>query len=104
HFGGQIRGYLFLLGLSSLAAVVPALLVRELLNTAIPQRSFGLVNLIGLAAVGVALASAGLALAQRFLPSGIGEGLTYRLRTSLFDHVQRQPLSFFTHTQTGALT
>ena len=103
-FRWQIAGYLFLLGLSSLAAVVPALLVRELLNTAIPQRSFSLVNLIGLAAVGVALANAGLALGQRFLSSRIGEGLIYRLRTSLFDHVQRQPLAFFTHTQTGALT
>ncbi len=103
-FRWQITGYLLLLGLSSLAAVVPALLVRELLNTAIPQRSFGLVNLIGLAAVGVALANAGLALGQRFLSSRIGEGLIYQLRTSLFDHVQRQPLAFFTHTQTGALT
>ena len=103
-FRWQIAGYLFLLALSSLAAVVPALLVRELLNTAIPQRSFSLVNLIGLAAVGVALANAGLALGQRVLSSRIGEGLIYRLRTSLFDHVQRQPLAFFTHTQTGALT
>ena len=103
-FRWQIAGYLFLLGLSALAAVVPALLVRELLNTAIPQRSFSLVNLIGLAAVGVALANAGLALGQRFLSSRIGEGLIYQLRTSLFDHVQRQPLAFFTHTQTGALT
>ena len=83
--------------------MVPALLVRELLNTAIPQHSFSLVNLIGLAAVGVALANAGLALGQRFLSSRIGEGLIYDLRTSLFDHVQRMPLAFFTRTQTGAL-
>ena len=104
EFRWQIAAYLFLLALSSLAAVVPALLVRELLNTAIPQHSFSLVNLIGLAAVGVALANAGLALGQRFLSSRIGEGLIYQLRTRLFDHVQRQPLAFFTHTQTGALT
>jgi ATP-binding cassette subfamily B protein len=103
-FRWQIAGYLFLLGLSAVAAVIPALLVRELLNKAIPQGSFTLVNLIGLAAVGVAVANAGLALGQRFLSSRIGEGLIYRLRTSLFDHVQRQPLAFFTHTQTGALT
>jgi ATP-binding cassette, subfamily B, bacterial len=103
-FRTQIAGYLLLLALSALAAVVPALLVRELLNTAIPGRSFSLVNLIGLAAVGVAVANAGLALGQRFLSSRIGEGLIYRLRTGLFDHIQRQPLAFFTHTQTGALT
>jgi ATP-binding cassette subfamily B protein len=100
----QIAFYLALLGLSALLGVVPALLVRELLNTAIPQRSYGLVNLIGLAAVGVALGNAALALGQRFISSRIGEGIIYDLRTALFDHVQRQPLAFFTHTQTGALT
>ncbi len=99
----QIVLYLSLIGLSALVAVVPPLLVRTLINDAIPRRSFRLVDLIGLAAVGIALATAGLALAQRFLSARIGEGLIYDLRTALFDHVQRQPLAFFTHTQTGAL-
>ena len=104
RFRWQIAAYLALLGLSALAAVVPALLVRELLNVAIPRKSYGLVNLIGLAAVGVAVGNAGLALGQRLLSARIGEGLIYELRTALFDHVQRQPLAFFTHTQTGSLT
>jgi ATP-binding cassette, subfamily B, bacterial len=104
RFRWQIATYLGLLGLSALAAVVPALLVRELLNVAIPRKSYGLVNLIGLAAVGVAVGNAGLALGQRLLSARIGEGLIYELRTALFDHVQRQPLAFFTHTQTGSLT
>jgi ATP-binding cassette subfamily B protein len=104
RFRRQIAAYLALLGLSALLAVVPALLVRELLNVAIPQKSYGLVNLIGLLAVGVAVGNAALALAQRLLSARIGEGLIYELRTTLFDHVQRQPLAFFTHTQTGSLT
>jgi ATP-binding cassette, subfamily B, bacterial len=104
RFRWQIAAYLGLLGLSALVAVVPPLLVRELLNVAIPRKSYGLVNLIGLAAVGVAVGNAGLALAQRLLSARIGEGLIYELRTALFDHVQRQPLAFFTHTQTGSLT
>jgi ATP-binding cassette, subfamily B, bacterial len=104
RFRWQIAAYLALLGLSALLAVVPALLVRQLLNVAIPQKSYGLVNLIGLLAVGVAVGNAALALAQRLLSARIGEGLIYELRTTLFDHVQRQPLAFFTHTQTGSLT
>jgi len=104
RFRWQIAAYLALLGLSALVAVVPPLLVRELLNVAIPRKSYGLVNLIGLLAVGVAVGNAGLALAQRLLSARIGEGLIYELRTALFDHVQRQPLAFFTHTQTGSLT
>jgi ATP-binding cassette subfamily B protein len=33
----------------------------------------------------------------------VGEGLIYDLRTQVFDHVQRQPVAFFTRTQTGSL-
>ena len=103
HYWVQITAYLLAIGLSSLVAVTPPLLVRELLNEAIPERSLGLINFIGAAAVGVAIANAGLALAQRLLSARIGEGLIYDLRTALFDHVQSQPLAFFTHSQTGAL-
>ncbi len=38
-----------------------------------------------------------------WLSSRIGEGLIYDLRTSVFGHVQRMSLAFFTRTQTGAL-
>ena len=38
-----------------------------------------------------------------WLSSRIGEGLIYDLRTSVFAHVQRMSLAFFTRTQTGAL-
>ena len=40
---------------------------------------------------------------MRWFSSRIGEGLIYDLRTQVFDHVQRQPIAFFTRTQTGAL-
>jgi ATP-binding cassette subfamily B protein len=40
---------------------------------------------------------------ERWLSATIGEGLIYDLRSALFDHVQRQPIAFFTRTQTGAL-
>jgi len=99
----QITLYLLAIGFSSVVGVLPPLLVRALINDAIPRKSLHLVDLVGLAAVGIALANAALALAQRFFSARIGEGLIYDLRTAVFDHVQRQPLAFFTHTQTGAL-
>jgi ATP-binding cassette subfamily B protein len=51
----------------------------------------------------VAVIDAGFALAMGWLSSRIGEGLIYDLRTSVFAHVQRMSLAFFTRTQTGAL-
>ncbi len=51
----------------------------------------------------IAVAEAGLGLYNRFLSSGIGEGLILDLRTAVFDHVQKMPIAFFTRTRTGAL-
>ncbi len=40
---------------------------------------------------------------QWWYSAWIGESLVLELRTSVFRHIQRQPLAFFTRTQTGAL-
>ena len=60
--------------------------------------------------VGLSLAIAGLALVdalatyvKSWYSARIGEGLVCELRTSVSAHVQRQPLAFFTRTQTGSL-
>ncbi|WP_300013711.1 ABC transporter ATP-binding protein [Pseudonocardia sp.] len=60
---------------------------------------------VGLAALigGIAIAVAGLGVAQRWLSSTLGEGLILDLRAAVFDHVQRQPVAFFMRTRTGAL-
>jgi ATP-binding cassette, subfamily B, bacterial len=58
---------------------------------------------IALFIAGLAVADALLSLAQRWYSARIGEGSIYRLRTAVYDHVQRMPLQFFTRTQTGAL-
>ncbi len=58
---------------------------------------------IGAAVAGLALFDAVLSIGQRWYSARIGEGLIYDLRTEVFSHVQRQPIAFFTRTQTGSL-
>jgi ATP-binding cassette, subfamily B, bacterial len=91
--------------LGSVATAVAPLLLKELLDKAIPPAHHDrhLVMLIALGAVGLAVANAALSLAQRYYSARMGEGLIYDLRVELFDHVQRMPIAFFTRTQTGAL-
>ncbi len=52
---------------------------------------------------GIALVDSLLSLGQRWYSARVGESIILDLRTKVFDHVQRQPLAFFTRTQTGAL-
>ncbi|HKE67587.1 MAG TPA: ABC transporter ATP-binding protein [Micromonosporaceae bacterium] len=63
----------------------------------------GAVIRIALLIGALAIVDALLSLAQRWYSARIGEGSIYRLRTQVYDHVQRMPLQFFTRTQTGAL-
>ena len=51
----------------------------------------------------LAVLSAGLSIIERLFSSRIGEGLILTLRSQVFDHVQAQPVAFFTRTQTGSL-
>src|SRR5690606_15911278 len=89
---------------ASILSLAPPLLLRQILDEAIPQSDRGLLNLLAALVVGAALGDAALALSERYLSSRIGEGVIYDLRVALFDHVQRMPMAFFTRAQTGALT
>src|SRR4051794_30532797 len=83
--------------------VVTPLLVRSIVDNGILKEDTRLVVLLSLMVALVALLDAGLALAMGWLSSRIGEGLIFDLRTTVFAHVQRMSLAFFTRTQTGAL-
>lgn len=96
-------GFLITVVIGAFIGVIPALLFRSLLDNAVPKSNEELVLKLALAAVAVALATAGLNLVQRWFSARIGEGLIYDMRVALFDHVQRLPISFFTRTQTGSL-
>jgi ATP-binding cassette, subfamily B, bacterial len=84
-------------------SVVPALLIRLLVDRAIPGRDIGLLTVLGLGMILVPLVSAVVGVAQRWFSSRVGEGIIFDLRCALYDHLQRMSLRFFTATKTGEL-
>jgi ATP-binding cassette subfamily B protein len=98
-----LHGFLWTVVAGSIAAAIPPLLFRSLIDDAVPDRDRALVGYLAIGAVALAFANALLSLVQRWFSARIGEGLIYDLRVALFDHVQRMPIAFFTRTQTGAL-
>lgn len=95
--------FLVLTVLDAALVVVTPLLVKKIVDDGILEQDHSLVVLLALAIAGVAVIDALFALGMGWLSSRIGEGLIYDLRTSVFAHVQRMSLAFFTRTQTGAL-
>ena len=87
----------------SVLTLVPPLIMRELIDTAIPNRDLGLVTFLGLGMVAVPLVNGVLGVLQRWASAEVGEGIIFDLRNQLYDHLQRMSLGFFTGTRTGEL-
>ena len=96
---------LFLVTTSITAVITVAvpLLLKTLIDQGILPRHTAVVLWVAGLVAGLALFSALLSIWQRWLSAKIGEGLIYDLRTQVFEHVQRQPIAFFTRAQTGSL-
>ncbi len=101
-----LRGLLGILAtivvISSLS-VVPAMLIRLLIDEALPNQDIGQLTVLGLAMITVPLVNALVGVAQRWFSSKVGEGIIFDLRCELYAHLQRMSLRFFTATKTGEL-
>ena len=102
YLGGLVGILVTIVVISSLS-VVPAILIRYLIDVAIPEEDMRLLSFLGLAMVAVPLANAVVGVVQRWLTSRVGEGIIFDLRNELYAHLQRMSLRFFTATKTGEL-
>jgi ATP-binding cassette subfamily B protein len=102
-YSGWLIGLLGTIIVISSLSVVPALLIRVLIDEAIPDADIGQLTALGLAMVGVAFANALVGVFQRWISSKVGEGIIFDLRRELYSHLQRMSLRFFTATKTGEL-
>jgi ATP-binding cassette subfamily B protein len=95
--------YVVLTAVTSLANVLPALVIQQLIDHALPHRDTALLGLLVLALGGLYATTNGLQVAARWIGLHIGSGIIIGLRRALFDHLQRLPLAFFTRAQTGLI-
>jgi len=102
-YRGRLAVFLVLIALEAAAGAATPWLFQRLIDDGIAAGDTGVVVGIAALVAVLALASAGLTFADRWISSRIGEGLIYDLRTAVFDHVQRMPLAFFSRAKTGAL-
>jgi ATP-binding cassette subfamily B protein len=99
----QVVLFLALLVVTSVLTVAQPLLFMRIVDDGITAGNSGVVTATALVIAGLAVLLAVIGLVSRYLSAQIGEGLIFRLRTEVYDHVQAQPIAFFTRAQTGAL-
>ncbi|RDG35224.1 ABC transporter ATP-binding protein [Streptomyces corynorhini] len=99
------RGRLALVGLlvgaSSLVTVASPFLLREILDTAIPQGRTGLLTLLALGMILTAVVNSVFGVLQTLISTTVGQRVMHDLRTGVYDRLQQMPLAFFTRTRTG---
>jgi ATP-binding cassette subfamily B protein len=103
NYRSLIIGFLVLLVVDSLLVVAQPLLFRRIIDDGITPGNSAVVTVSALMVAGLAVINALVGLVSRWQSARIGEGLIYDLRSEVYAHVQRQPIAFFTRTQTGAL-
>jgi len=97
----RLGGVLGLIVVSSALGAVPAFLIREVFDTALPERDLGLLNLLVAAMIGIAVVTGALGVVQTLLSNQVGQRVMHDLRTAVYKHLQRLSLAFFTRTRTG---
>lgn len=99
----QVLGLLITILLITGLTLLNPLLLRTFIDVAIPEENYTLLSFLALGMILIPLLNGIIGVFQRNLNSQIGEGVIYDLRVSLYTHMQRMSLRFFTQTRTGEL-
>ena len=100
-YRGRLGAVLALIVFSSALGVIPAFLLKEILNRAIPERDTTLLAYLAGGMIAIAIASGVLGVVQTLLSNQVGQRVMHDLRAAVFRHLQRLSLAFFTRTRTG---
>ncbi|MBX9426652.1 MULTISPECIES: ABC transporter ATP-binding protein [Streptomyces] len=90
-----------LVGAASLVTVASPFLLKEILDTAIPQGRTGLLSLLALGMIATAVLTSVFGVLQTLISTTVGQRVMHDLRTGVYEQLQRMPLAFFTRTRTG---
>ncbi len=88
---------------TSVIGLVPPLLYRDLIDYVLPARDFARLNLLALGMIGIPVVTGLIGVAQRYLSARVGEGIISDLRQTMYDHLLRMSLRFFTRTKSGEI-
>lgn len=102
-YTGQVTILLFTIVLITGLSLLPPLIIRDLIDNALPNGDASRLNWLALGLIAVPLINGIVGVWQRNASAQVGEGIIYDLRRALFNHMQRMSLRFFTETRTGEL-
>jgi len=86
---------------SSVVGLASPFLLRAVIDQALPERNLHLLVWLVIGMVAVAAVTSAFGVIQTWISTKVGQHVMHGLRTSVFAHLQRQSIAFFTRTRTG---
>ncbi|MDN6400735.1 MAG: ABC transporter ATP-binding protein/permease [Brachybacterium sp.] len=102
-YRGTLIVVLALIVLAAAAGVVSPFLIREIVDVALPQHRADVLAWSVGGLVAVTVVASALGVTQSMLSTRVGQAVMHDLRVSVFSHLQRMGLGFFTRTRTGEI-
>ena len=96
----RLGGLLLLIVVSAALGVVPAFLLKSVLE-AIAQNDTTSLSINAVGMIAIAVATGVLGVIQTLLSNQVGQRVMHDLRAAVFRHLQKLSLAFFTRTRTG---
>jgi ATP-binding cassette subfamily B protein len=100
-YRARLTAVLGLIALSAGLGMVTPFLLRDVLDTAIPENDTTLLAWLVGAMVAISIATGVLGVGQTWLSNLVGQRVMHDLRSAVYRHLQRLSLAFFTRTRTG---
>jgi ATP-binding cassette, subfamily B, bacterial len=97
----QMAVVTIIIAVSSVVTVASPFLLRDIIDTALPDKNLRLLALLVAGMVGIAAVSSAFGVIQTWISTKVGQQVMHELRTSVFSHLQRQSVAFFTRTRSG---
>jgi ATP-binding cassette subfamily B protein len=97
----RLSAVLALILVSAGLGMVSPFLLRQVLDTAIPDKDTTLLTWLVLGMIGISIATGALGVAQTWISNVVGQRVMHDLRSAVYRHLQRLSLAFFTRTRTG---
>jgi ATP-binding cassette subfamily B protein len=94
---------LTLTGIGAATSIAGPLILAATIDNGILPGRWGVVVWLSAATVALSLVGAVFSYLANWASTRIGMGLTYQLRNEVYQHIQKQPLGFFTRSTTGSL-
>ncbi len=100
-YRAKLGAVLALIVFSSVLGAIPAFLIRELFDHALPEHDLLQLDVLVGAMIAIAVVTGAFGVVQTLLSNQVGQRVMHDLRTAVYRHLQRLSLAFFTRTRTG---